>query len=125
MGFEPTPLASKLVPQSPAEGRGLEPLMLSSPAALSTGMHSLGAWLIVIFARGHSDIKSLSEQISISFALSLPALKSEARRDELLPGIQRVSLRGVSASPHCWVLAYCRPAPAARAEPGVAPSLNM
>ena len=42
MGFESTPLASNLVPQSPAEGKALEPLMLSSPASLSTGTSSLG-----------------------------------------------------------------------------------
>lgn len=62
------------------------------------------------------------------FLLLFPSQPWKVRPGEmsyLLPGIQRVSLHGVSASPHCWVLAYCCPAPAARAEPGVAPSLNM
>lgn len=126
MGFEPTILASQLVPLTPAEGIGLEPLMLSSPEALSTGTRSLGGLADHDPCKGRLwNEKCLNEQISISFALSLPALKSEARRDEFLPGIQQVSLCGVSASPHCWVLAYCCPAPAPRAEPGVAPGLNM
>ena len=65
-------------------------------------------------------------ELSCSF---LPSPESEARREELLPGVQRVSVHGVSASLHCWVLAYPRLAPAGKTESGgaesKAPGLNM
>lgn len=58
-------------------------MILSSPAALSTGVHFLGA---LILTRGLSEIKN--PQVHKSPAL-LRFPECEARRDEILPGIQQ------------------------------------
>lgn len=58
-------------------------MILSSPVALSTGVRFLG---VLILTRGHSEIKN--PQVHKSLAL-LRFPEREARREEILPGIQQ------------------------------------